>query len=657
VDLISRGVDRTIGGTIGKQLLFFVVVTGFVFIVLLGISFALYPPEESANARIWNTIFHFMEVGGFEDTAGAGRWLILIVNILGMVLFGGVLISILVNIIERRIDRVKDGEAYYKFNGHIVIIGYDPLCNGLVNRLAQTCPEEIVLQTIQEVPEVRHCLTSNLQEEFLKKVVLVKGNRTSREDLEKLRIADCTQLFLLGETGDEDRDARNIECLGIINEILAEPGKNIRCHVLFDRQSTFTAFQQQDIPGIREHIDFVPFNFCDVWAQKVFVDCQYNNGEVTYLPLDREPVTEDSGKRVHLVILGMSNMGVALGIQAAHLCHFPNFVTKGIKTRITFIDENADRETHFLMGRLRSFFEEVDYSCDGFDSSLPAGVNGREKFTDLEFEFIKARFEEPGIQQYLAEAALREDSILTVAAALDDSSAALACGLYLPSEVYDRGVQVLVRQEWSFATLSMLSREHDGAGYRKYKNVKPFGMLDNCYDPEQADDLLPMMVKYTYDNTKDSESEESVIREFPVDGIRLNWMTNWKEKDNVSALKASNRYCANCVPVRQRSLGITEGKELTEHQIRLAAQVEHNRWGAEKLLLGFRAPTAEEAAAIAADKKQREYFKARHIHEDIKAYYALGKDGKQIDVRIYDINISKALPFMLKAYKRIKEKL
>jgi hypothetical protein len=215
--------------------------------------------------------------------------------------------------------------------------------------------------------------------------------------------------------------------------------------------------------------------------------------------------------------------------------------------------------------------------------------------------------------------------------------------------VYDSGTQVLIRQEFSCAALTMLAGTDDGgnggAVYRKYKNVKPFGMLQGSFDLERTDDLLPMMIKYTYDNT----SDESIVREFPEEAIRKNWLENWRKTDNVSALKASNRYCANFSRIKHRSLDIASGVELNAEQINYAARMEHNRWVVEKLLLGFRAPTPEEAANIAADKK-REYFKERFIHEDIRAYDALGSDNKSIDVKIYDINISRALPFMLKEY-------
>jgi hypothetical protein len=166
---------------------------------------------------------------------------------------------------------------------------------------------------------------------------------------------------------------------------------------------------------------------------------------------------------------------------------------------------------------------------------------------------------------------------------------------------------------------------------------------------DRAGNILPMMIKYTYDNT----SDESIVREFPEEIIRKNWIENWRSGDNVSALKASNRYCANFCKIKQRSLDIKPGVELTGEQINFAARMEHNRWVTEKLLLGFRAPTLEEAAGIAADKK-REYFKERFIHEDIKAYEVLGNDDKNIDVKIYDINISKALPYMIREYEKGK---
>ncbi|GMO42379.1 MAG: hypothetical protein Pg6C_03860 [Treponemataceae bacterium] len=651
-DRILRAIDRTISGPAGGQVLFFAGLAAIVFLLLFAARVLLLPLSETGELTFWKFVENYVGDLSFEDFSAAGRFLALTANLLGTILFGGMLVSLLTNIIGQRTDRVQDGEAYYRWQDHSLVIGFDPMCPALVRRLAEESPNSIVVAADAEARQVRRAILSGLEALAARRITVVSCGRASREDLLRLRIPQCSCVFLLGESGEADRDSKNIECLELINTILAEAPPRAapcRCHVLFDRQSTFAAFQQQEIPGIRERIDFVPFNFCDIWAQTVFVDTQYNNGEIRYRPLDFQPITADSDKRVHLAIIGMTNMGIALGVQAVHLCHYPNFITKGIKTRITFIDENADRELDFLKGRLRYFFEETDYRYRDFDGNQGfERPPDSQRFTDIEFEFIKGRVEQDAVQELLAREAARPDTYLTIAAAMDDSNAAAACALYLPQAVYDSGAQILARQELSCAVLSMLSRPGGaGAGYRKYANIRPFGMLDNCYG--RADDLLPMMIKWAYDNT----SEEKTVTEFPEADVRRNWAANWKETDNVSALKMSNRYCANYMGVKQRSLGIREGMELDAQQIRLAARMEHNRWVAEKLLMGFRAPSPAEAASIAAEKK-REYYKARLIHEDIKSYDALGEDGKQIDVKIYDINISRALPYMLGAYRRIK---
>jgi hypothetical protein len=352
----------------------------------------------------------------------------------------------------------------------------------------------------------------------------------------------------------------------------------------------------------------------------------------------------------------MSNMGVSLGLEAAQLCHFPNFITKGIKTKITFIDQEAEREMNRLKNRLQGFFEEIEYSFTDTDNPALCWSKKKENcFTDVEFEFIKDHFEDDTIDEYLLKAAADKNSYLTIAVALPDSAEALSAALYFPSAIYESGASILVRQENSRAIVSMLSQEVTGSTYREYKNLRPFGMLDNSYNLEQADNLLPMMVKYAYDNTK--FDEVATVKEFPEAKIRDNWINNWSESDNIAALKESNRYAANYIWVKQRSLDIKGGADLTPRQINLAGRMEHNRWVMEKLLVGFRAPTPEEAALIT--KETRAEYKARFIHEDIKSYQELGTDDKEIDVKIYDINISNALPYMLlhikKAGKGIKQ--
>lgn len=73
-------------------------------------------------------------------------------------------------------------------------------------------------------------------------------------------------------------------------------------------------------------------------------------------------------------------------------------------------------------------------------------------------------------------------------------------------------------------------------------------------------------------------------------------------------------------------------RETDNDQITLLAEVEHNRWNMEKLLLGFRKPTAEEEELIYGSKEMGDIFKKkRFVHPDIRPYDELKESSKAYD--------------------------
>ena len=93
-----------------------------------------------------------------------------------------------------------------------------------------------------------------------------------------------------------------------------------------------------------------------------------------------------------------------------------------------------------------------------------------------------------------------------------------------------------------------------------------------------------------------------------------------------------------------RSIGITDGYvKLDNDQISLLAEVEHNRWNMEKLLLGFRKPTAEEEELIYGSKEMGDIFKKkRFVHPDIRPYDELKESSKA-----YDRCITAGIPLVI----------
>jgi len=646
-------------------------VFGFICLAVL-FSLAVIGLFTNCWKGVTDWIFAFVSPGStYCDSSTVIKGFALIVGLLSIVLTG-IFISLLSNIIDLRQKEVEEGKIHYPFCNHVIIIGYNKMCPSLIKQISEKYDNkkekkvEIVLQTVQYVPDIRHELSAFPDKETEKNVTLVLGSRTSAEDLEKLHPEHCHEIFILDENDEYDHDSMNIRCLELIRDIvrletdkLLKPidenlkkkeleenerdnlkkqryeiiWKHIKpCHVLFEYQSTYAVFQRQDISDLKDYLNFIPFNFYECWAQKVLVENKHRIEEkgkghqnIEYQSLDgKEGIDYYSPKCVHFVILGMSRMGVEMGIQAAHICHFPNFIRdKKLKTRITFIDDNADREMNFLKGRYPHLFEEVDYFYQNIETSEKYdNTKSKDKFTDIEFEFIKGRVENPEIQKLITKWANEcDEKLLTIAVCFNQSSVAIAAGLYLPDVVYEKGIPVFVRQETSACTLSLLFRKENSKEneYRKYENIRPFGMLDEAYDLGKAEDKLPMRVNYVYNYFYGKKTYGKL-----PDTISENEMKEkWNELS--TALKWSNRFNANMIDIKIRSL--LKDKTL-DKQTDTVAQVEHNRWCIEKLLMGYRQITdSDKAKGIDIKTLKNQYF----VHTDICDFNDLSKEIQEID--------------------------
>lgn len=128
----------------------------------------------------------------------------------------------------------------------------------------------------------------------------------------------------------------------------------------------------------------------------------------------------------------------------------------------------------------------------------------------------------------------------------------------------------------------------------------------------------------------------------------------WAEESNVKRMSCI--YNAMTIPTKMRSLGLDENEwdkfyDIPQQDIEIMAQVEHNRWSVEELILGFRPCTDEEQEKIAADvRKQKAAYKARKIHYDLRAYNDLRPDGTGKPVQVYDLCLTSSLPLIAKAF-------
>lgn len=691
------GIDRILSSGIRWQLLFLAVVIVFFILLFIVIEWVtgctLTIKENEPRNILLDVYYHFADPGNQYVVEGAGnRLLALFISITGSVLMGGLLISIFSNIIDRRVERAREGQISYKFKNHYVIIGFDKMAIGLIKQLyrkaqsdnrVKDVPYLFVIQTTSEVETVRHELLSKLDAEIDRRTIILHGGRDSREDLEALRLPYCREIFLLGEEGETDHDSVNIESVTLINRILRnhytpktlsglkrlvsdELAGCKRCHVLFEAQSTFAVFQRNDIETMfkkrtdtdnlwyttmrnslkdnqsdlaqleslkteydkrtEKLIDFLPFNFYETWAEKVLVWGKYdphNDGvaPIVYTPLDGEGIDYESNRHVHLVIVGMTSMGVALAMKAAHIAHYPNFVRDPkLKTRITFIDLNADTEFDMLRGRYSALFEQCDYRVvDTLDDSRSYEHKGT-GLSDIEFEFVKGAVESRLVQKLLESWTSAENrSLLTIAICFEVPQKSIATALYMPQEVYKRALSILVRQNVSCSTIELVRQA------RQYNGLRAFGMLDECYDIDDSSLLQAKRVNFIYNKIKPEKKEWVPLDDTQADEL-------WKSLTTV--YRWSNIYNAHSIPTKLRSFGLEEPENLLADKdlLEKMAQVEHNRWVMERLIQGYRPTTPEENQLIKSGKRnKKEIENSCFAHIYLKPYAQLDEEIKDND--------------------------
>ena len=634
--------DRSFSERGTRQLYWLAAAVVTVFAMLLFISL-FFPFEEvheegQEMGRFLRMITLFIDPGAIEKLQESTHVFGIVVAICGMIMMTGMFISVLTNMLDVRVDKFRNGEICYDLSNHVVIIGMDDLVPSLVE---QICKSEnfrgsyILVQSTEETEEVKSRIHNVLDKEYEPRVVIYRGKRNSTEDLKKLNVDKAKSVFITGESGEMDRDSMNLEAMRLIAEIRKQTGqkaneKPLPVAVQFEYQTTFSAFQVTDLAGQwREQIDFYPFNFYESWAKKVLVSHCYthDNERIDYPLLDREAITYDSDMTVHLIILGMSRMGVAMGTFAAHLLHFPNFCRDhSKKTRITFVDANADREMDFFRNRYRGLFEissalYKDYSKEDVVEEVipPSYFSGKDAdFLDVEFEFIKGNVESTAIQNYLKGIAKDDNSQTSVFVCLKEPSHNMVVGLSLPNEIYDKSIPVFIRLKSSEALLTMLNQSGGDGKYSKYSNLYPFGMLENCYDLDYDKLELAQWINYNYAVPTENDSPSSLWRQLPI------------------AHQWSNLYTAYSKDFKLRSFKDVIKGGLSETDMERLCMVEHNRWCMEKLLLGFRKPHKEEQEIInrggmilesGKEVKVARWYKNHFIHTDIAPNEQLDKES------------------------------
>lgn len=614
----------------------------------------------------------------------------------GAFIFNGAIIAMITNAIDRRVDDHKGGHIHYLKYGHYIIMGYDEMVPSFITHiLGRDKDAYILILTAKDTIAIKETLLKSFSEHQMEHIIINYGHRISSEAFKDIHLESAEEVFVVGNHSNAAHDAINVECMDSISRYLkGKKQKPSRITCVFKDLDTYAAFKTSEIFNEIKNlgIEFMPYNFYTGWAKQVFVKRLYrdfdNPGQEYRYPLVYgKGIKPDDDKYVHLVFVGTTNFAVAFAMEAAHVLHFPN--ANKTKTRITFIDVNADKEKDEFITRNRHFFEVQPYYF--YDLTNEEGEKKEEQglrdeyvifsgkdraFLDVEFEFIKGNVFSKKVQDEISKWASEhkdDKQSLSIFLALADQRENFVMGMNMPDEVYDNAVPVFIRQNRSDNFVTNLRNEDtkkegdkftysvvkDGKVKSKerdarYAHIYPFGMNETAFSADNHSLKRAKLINYPYD-TADYETYKFqgilVLDSIPETKIWEEADASWQKLS--VALKWSNLYNSYTMRTKQRTLRAMRGLDiddeshdydtLSDYEVELLAIVEHNRWNVEKLLMGYRKPKKDE------DKYKYSNFsgplkknKGLYIHHDIRPFNQLST------IRELDYEFSRYIPWIMK---------
>ena len=602
------------------------------FLVVFDIAASIYVYKGQNGGSM--AFADFVSPVTMQKTAYSGDVAIfpIIMYLLGVVVFTGLVVATINRIAATRADNYKLGHSTYrKLNNHYIIIGYGETCVPLIANLKKRHPHGhmpyIIILTSQNVPDIRRHIQTQLPD-VEKNTVIYSGNLNSESQLLRLNIHSAREVFVLGEKEGSGRDSMNLECAKKIKEIRQRSNAAIlRVNVQFDKAMSYSTIKQITIPkdyyshNGRQITYLRPFNFFENWARMLWGTFALDG----YRTLDRGQMAENN-KHVHLVIVGLNNMGMALLLEALRLCHYPNYDerTGANKTVITVVDNNMDD----LLPLLKSRYHTIN------------------QIPDVELQFLKNRVEDPEVRSMLKQSATSPDTILTVAICLNDPDLSLSTALSLPDQLffnivrnqkgYDQvvpnsNVEILVRQQMQTGMADLLSNEND-----RYHNIKVFGTLDKGMDDQLVDDIMPMIINafYTYSygdgfsiNTQKYPSFFEYATAEPqralADAYHL-WIPLNED------MRFANRYQIEIYRTYKTY------RQQLENNPSILYQMEHLRWLADRCITGYR----DSHTFVNPDGTTGLKDKRLKLHFDIIPYHDLTEGEKDKDKNVV-VNLDK----------------
>ena len=134
-----------------------------------------------------------------KDVSGLTVFIACLIYITGVVIFTGMIISVMTNMIERRVENHREGRIHYLESGHYVIMGYDDMVPSFVKYIFEKDEKAFVLiLTSAKIVDITEKLRKSFNDEQMKHIIINFGHRTTSESYHDIHLESAAELFIVG---------------------------------------------------------------------------------------------------------------------------------------------------------------------------------------------------------------------------------------------------------------------------------------------------------------------------------------------------------------------------------------------------------------------------------------------------------------------------
>ena len=410
-----------------------------------------------------------LDPGAFSASEKPSTIFQLIIALIGAVVFTALLITTISNMFSNQAEAYRNGETDVDLKDHTLILGTNSMFYNSLEFLLGQQGRKVVLTT-QKAKDVRAKITSYIGSDKADEFIILTGDRRFVKNLERASYAEAKQIFILGEDGEKDHDAANISCLQDLCNIHNERD-NVECLIEIDNPDVLLLFSQTklDLKGIK----LICFNRDELSAAKLLI---YDENRLR-LPF----LSSDDERSQHLIVVGSSSLSVEIAKLYLKLAHYPNFLSKGKRSKLTIIDDCP----YLNLGR-QSNLKDVCHINEFGKGSTPVDTFNGDEYDDLldfEINHICGNILDEHVRKAL-ESSCTSNDYISVVISSEDTDKNFRESISLPDRIYEDDCPVYVYQP-----VTGLVIDKDSLPYY-YDNLNQFGLnisLEDIYAKQQTD--------------------------------------------------------------------------------------------------------------------------------------------------------------------------